>query len=403
MEHKRIFGLDIIRAIAVSMVVFYHSLCLLEPLIQLPFGIGRFLGKIIAASQCLGGLGVELFFVLSGVLIGGILIREYVKAPTFSLRFVRDFWIKRWSRTLPNFYLFLGLNLILAYCWHGASFDWRFLFFLQNFSSPHPHFFSEAWSLSVEEWFYLTLPLVLLGASMFIKNRPKKQAIVITLIIYVSFFFGMRVLNALNPVYGEFGQDASVRKIVVYRLDAIAFGVIIAYLNHFHGAFLGRPKVRRAMFAAGLMLSLSLLLFSYLSVHPNYEFYQNPRIRFLSDVLLFTFLPMGLSLLLPSALAMERPFRSRLGLDKVVTHISLISYSMYLIHFSLIFVPFFSEIKSGSPGMALLVYSAYWGVTILFSTLVHHIYEKPATEFLRKKLIKRPENPMVGQSTPRSA
>jgi peptidoglycan/LPS O-acetylase OafA/YrhL len=75
MDTKRIFGLDLIRAIAVLSVVFAHSASLLSPFYRLPY-VGWFLENCSA----LGLLGVELFFVLSGFLIGSILIREYMRS-----------------------------------------------------------------------------------------------------------------------------------------------------------------------------------------------------------------------------------------------------------------------------------------------------------------------------------
>jgi peptidoglycan/LPS O-acetylase OafA/YrhL len=389
MENKRLFGLDVVRAIAVLMVVFYHSTSLLTPLMQLPYRIGWLFGKIIAITNMLGLLGVELFFVLSGFLIGGILIREFMAASTFSLSFVKDFWIKRWSRTLPNYYLILGLNTLLLFFYQGVvTLDVRYLLFLQNFAQPHPAFFPEAWSLSIEEWFYLTLPLILLLASIFLKSRPKQAALLFTLIIYLFVFMTMRILTAIYPAYADLGQDSSIRKVVIYRLDAIAFGVIIAYLHNFHGAFLNQQKIRKSLFIIGFCLTILILFLNFLSLHPSFNYYgKSPIIRFLSDSFLYSLLPLSLSLMLPAAVTMTRFSANTFKINSIVTHISLISYSMYLIHYSLIFLPFFEKRQPNNWLTALFFYGLYWAITISIATLIYYYYEKPTTQFLRKKRV----------------
>ena len=59
--------------------------------------------------------GVELFFVLSGFLIGGILIKTFQKDNSFGIKTISNFWIRRWFRTLPNYDLILILNIIVVY------------------------------------------------------------------------------------------------------------------------------------------------------------------------------------------------------------------------------------------------------------------------------------------------
>lgn len=93
MIQKRIFGLDAVRTFAILLVLMSHSRFLNHHFIEL-YRIGN-----------LGYLGVELFFVLSGFLIGQILITSFEKDS--SLKSLFDFWLKRWIRTLPNYYLFL--------------------------------------------------------------------------------------------------------------------------------------------------------------------------------------------------------------------------------------------------------------------------------------------------------
>ena len=110
--------------------------------------------------------GVELFFVLSGFLIGGIIIKEFQNNTAFGIKQIFHFWKRRWFRTLPNYYLILLLNVIIVYFGiikeDFLQFNWKFFFFLQNFAHHFYGFFWESWSLSIEEWFYLLFPIILM-------------------------------------------------------------------------------------------------------------------------------------------------------------------------------------------------------------------------------------------------
>ena len=114
----RVFGLDLLRAIAVLMVLSSHALFFVRPLFP-----------AIQALSLFGYLGVELFFVLSGFLVGGIAIRSFGAQPGTADLF--GFWVRRWFRTLPNYYLFLGVNLAMA-APAGPGGVAPYLVFLQN-------------------------------------------------------------------------------------------------------------------------------------------------------------------------------------------------------------------------------------------------------------------------------
>ncbi len=100
---KRIFGLDIIRAVAIMLVVFSHALWIVP-------GVK---GLIPDMLRLAGVMGVEIFFVLSGFLIGRIVYKLFV-SDDFNFNKVKYFWIRRWFRTLPNYYFILIVNILLA-------------------------------------------------------------------------------------------------------------------------------------------------------------------------------------------------------------------------------------------------------------------------------------------------
>ncbi len=140
LHSSRVFGLDLLRALAIAFVFIVHGLGPLKS--HLPWWAG-FLGH--------GGFyGVELFFVLSGFLIGTIIVRSGLKMQSGSNVLV--FYSRRWLRTFEPVLRHRTLPAA-DIVRHGA--------FLANFFGFHMNFFGESWSLAVEEWFYLLFPAVL--------------------------------------------------------------------------------------------------------------------------------------------------------------------------------------------------------------------------------------------------
>ncbi|MFM8271001.1 MAG: acyltransferase family protein, partial [Gemmata sp.] len=145
-RHFRYPGLDLLRAAAVVAVVSCHA-------------VTSFGSPPEYRAVQLGGKGVDLFFVLSGWLLGRQLLRELCDTGTIDLR---RFWYRRWLRTLPAYFAVLALT----YTWHlargGRDVRPAYLFFGQTYLTDLPYF-GISWSLCVEEHFYLAVaPLLLL-------------------------------------------------------------------------------------------------------------------------------------------------------------------------------------------------------------------------------------------------
>lgn len=143
-------SLDLLRALAIAAVLACH----------LANGFAR--GTPLVAATSVGGRGVDLFFVLSGFLLGSQLFREREKTGTVN---VRRFWVRRWLRTLPAYYAVLFATFA-QFVVKGTPerIDWRYLVFVQNYLDPPP-FLGVTWSLCVEEHFYLIVaPAVWLTA-----------------------------------------------------------------------------------------------------------------------------------------------------------------------------------------------------------------------------------------------
>jgi peptidoglycan/LPS O-acetylase OafA/YrhL len=285
---RRNFGLDVLRAAAIGMVLATH---LIGPL--------RFLGVY----------GVELFFVLSGFLIGDILIRCTTKSHRFSFSDLTSFWRRRWFRTLPNYYWFLFIYAISPSGHHSIERPWQYALFLQNFAWPISDFFSFSWSVTIEEWFYLLFPSVFFVLA---RNAVGSE------VVYRR-FLQTTILFLIVPPVLRFTQsywlpDVNPRMIVVLRLDAIMYGVLLAYTRARYTA--AWTVLRRRSWYAGVAgLFLSTIMVGSTT----------PRVQATT----YSLIPMAFSLVLP---AFEQWRHSAWRGAHVIKAVSVWSYSMYLCH-----------------------------------------------------------------------
>jgi peptidoglycan/LPS O-acetylase OafA/YrhL len=342
---SRKIGLDIVRSLAILTVILGHSSILLENTILEGFPYIKPID------------GVDLFFVLSGFLIGGILLREFDQQS--KLIQILSFWKRRWFRTLPLYFLFLIINYwFISENWTRGDINqatWKFFFFLQNFSTPFYDFFWESWSLSVEEWFYLMFPILFyLGLKFFSKKNAFLLVIVLFILSTIVFRFNARTPN-INP----FIFDITFKKVVLLRLDSIAYGLLFAWLITYYQSFINRLKF--------MFLIISVLI---LVVHRTIEL---EITSVFAQVFYYSISPMALSLCLPffNSLVLKPSWFSN-----SFTFISKISYSMYLINLSIIIDPIHQNFQNSN---GIVAYLVSWTLIIFFSFLLYHFFEKPIT------------------------
>ena len=155
---RRSFGLDCLRGASIVIVLLNHAL------IGFFFSTGRLRFEgVLGAVSAFSVIAIEWLFVLSGYLIGAMMIRSFDSGVSF-WGSAKDFWLRRWFRTLPNYYLFVLINIfVVSLGWHNGVFDYSFLYFSQNLYKEEisPHFFGESWSLALDEWFYFLMPILL--------------------------------------------------------------------------------------------------------------------------------------------------------------------------------------------------------------------------------------------------
>lgn len=349
---KRVFGLDLMRALAIIFVVMTHGFMLDQadtgfPWVRLPDG-------------------VELFFVLSGFLIGTILIRTFHGEAPLTARTLWTFWIRRWFRTLPNYYLILLANIVIVYFGviheDASRISWRYFLFLQNFSQPLTGFFWESWSLTIEEWFYLGFPLILAGLYLLLRRTrmARRHMFLIGVLIFLFTPFVLRATIAAHFHVDEFHLGIRINKVLIYRLDGIAFGLLAAYIKYLYPALWRR--VANTAFLAGIVLNYLVL---YSDLPPNHV---------VSKVVLPSAQSFACFLLLPKFDSIRKapPL-----ITKAITHISLISYSMYLINLGLVAMVIRDNFAPTGPRAAWAAYLVYWLVVLAASTLLYKYFEKP--------------------------
>lgn len=358
-DHKRIFGLDLLRFFAIMMVMFIHgNLLLPEYIVE---KISLFLID-----------GVSIFFVLSGFLIGGIFIRSIESAKKIKLKFIFSFWTKRWLRTLPNYYLILTI-LVLIFLINNRKIEANIIeyyLFIQNLKWPQSSFFPESWSLAVEEWFYLTIPIIILFVYNFLKNLEKT-------IYYTSFFIilSVSILRYLKfQEIGNINYDLEYRKIVIYRLDSLMYGVAASSFFYYHRYYWKKFK--------NYLVIIGMLVLLINKIYLNYYssgFYLVNIVFIIESISIILILPFMYYLQVNNNF-----FRY------LIFHIAMISYSMYLINYSIVqyeLIPiinwknlyiFLSKYTYFAHTIIwLLKYGIFWLLTIFLSTLNYKYFEVP--------------------------
>jgi peptidoglycan/LPS O-acetylase OafA/YrhL len=345
---NRIEGLDLMRSIAILLVLFYHAWLFLSPFFQ-KFGMLFFMGF----------WGVELFFVLSGFLVGGIFIKKYIHhKDKITHSFIVSFWKKRWVRTIPIYIFALLLNyVVLSYVLNiKLDFPFTYFLFLQNFDSAHPSFFPEAWSLAIEEWFYILLPVFFLY-----KNVTKNfSGILYTIILMIAVNTLVRFLNTDITSFDIVEWDKNVRKVVINRLDSILYGVLMFVFIYYKSEVIKNNRYK--LFWLGIMGVIISYLFFYLKTSVLFN-----QVFFLSTTSL------SFSLLIPFFYFFK--FNSS-SIKNISLYISTISYSLYLIHYTLIFRIMNNFLVGDTFLNACIITLSYIIISISFSTFIYYFIEK---------------------------
>ena len=215
-------ALDALRALAVLLVIGRH--------LRTPYALSPESPTRIFADlwQRGGWIGVDLFFVLSGFLVSGLLFREQQQYGKVSLG---RFFLRRGLKIYPSFYVFLLATVALRIAW-GRHLEpsqiLAELFFVQNYVHG---VWNHTWSLAVEEHFYILLPLLLIVLLKRFRGRSDPFTVlpVVCATLMVA-LLGLRIWNAAAQPF-----DVATHLFPTHlRIDSLMFGVLLSYWFHYH-------------------------------------------------------------------------------------------------------------------------------------------------------------------------
>jgi peptidoglycan/LPS O-acetylase OafA/YrhL len=339
---KNFNNLDGLRGLAIFAVIFHH----------VPESDYAFLDIL----QANGRYGVSLFFVISGFLISSLLLREKEKKGTIQLK---KFYIRRGLRLYPLYYAVLILYCVLIFGLNQYSPENQqlfreklpsYVFYYSNVlvtATIGPFFF--AWSLAVEEQFYLVYAVL----SKFIKEN---------LIFMLCLFLLISKLVIIEILGYEITEHLSIRVALSYS-EAILMGVILAlFMQKPSSAFIYKLN-HKAIF-----LSAGIILFALLTA---VDITQKTSVTATAAYLLMTAMVMGAVLINPVTI---------IG-GNFMSYIGKISYGIYLLHMLVINACKKITIFE-SNALALFVIASI--LTIIIAAACFHVYEKPILTYKQK-------------------
>jgi peptidoglycan/LPS O-acetylase OafA/YrhL len=346
---RREIELDFLRGIAILMVLDFHAP---RRLLSAPF--------LWLGFPAFGWAGVDVFFVLSGFLVGGLLVKEWKLRRSID---AKQFLIRRGFKIWPQYYVFLLLMLLTR---HRTLHQlWGNLLNLQNYTGGIAH----TWTLAVEEHAYLLLA----GSMAFAARRSMAMRT-----LFLSLAATAAAVVAWRFLLAALGYNTFTRTDT--RIDGILYGVLLAILYHhapatFHG-------MQRRRWPWVLIVVAALVCFR---LHPQ-RLWAPPLEYLFADA-------MGVALLL--LLYHHREGR-RAALYRLIAWIGLYSYGIYLWHVSVV-APMLA-ISHRLPTRLQVLWEMSTPITgVLLGFLFTRLIEFPALR-LRDRLYPRRVDSAVGTS-----
>ena len=359
-------GPDLLRAVAIAWIMLYH---LESHGLRLP-------GRLIAY----GWMGVDLFFVLSGYLIGWQLLRPWALGTPPAWRpWWTQFMLRRALRILPAYGTVLALYVLLPASREAELMRplWQFLTFTINVlpGAPEARAFSHAWSLCVEEHFYVLLPPV----AWWLARRPAAGK---TVAVALGVLLGCMLLRAwlwrqeLAPLQG---QGAYVGRFIalIYmpspvRLDGLLMGVMLAVVRGFRPAWWAALMARGTLLLGAGMAGLALAMWLLRGV-PD----------FAGIVFGYPLLSCSLACVLAGCLS-EQSWPGRWRVPGAAA-LATLAFSLYLTHKQVYHAldAYLGDALGGSP---VLVFCLYNGAALLAAAALYWLVERPGLR-LRTRLL----------------
>lgn len=251
-QSRRVRELDVLRGVAILLVLGHHAG--ITPT-HLPVLVQEGLDRWAMA----GWVGVDLFFVLSGFLVSGLLFQEY--RASGQVRIGR-FLMRRGFKIYPAFYALIVSTVIVDHALRRPA-GWspliNELFFVQNYGGG---LWTHTWSLAVEEHFYLLLACLV---AFLVAAAERRRAAADPFRIIGPLFLGIAAAALIARVVTEQLAPPDLRLHLApthLRLDSLMCGVALSYLFHFHGTWLAtRVRAHRPIMIVVSLLCLAPALF----------------------------------------------------------------------------------------------------------------------------------------------
>lgn len=339
--------IDFLRGIAILLVLISHVF-----LVGASFNKSSLFLKTIYLYSQNGGIGVDLFFVLSGFLISGLIFGEYCQHKEF--RPVR-FLIRRGFKIYPLYYIVILIGLLLPGLFLNRSFYSKDLYsellFVVNYVNSGDPPLGHLWSLAVEEQFYFFLSIFL-----FILIKFYKLSLTIFLNTYIIFFVTGFVCRAIN-FYEYNGSWWKVVPLSHERFDSLFFGVLLSYIFRFEKALLKWFTDRAWVI---LVISLCAVLLNF-SQSVSWK---------VKSIVLLGINPIFFGFIMIVLLEMKQLCNSKF--IKPFSFIGKYSYSIYLFHPLIINV-----VKNETNGMPFLYYTVSFSGSIISGIALSKLIEFP--------------------------
>jgi peptidoglycan/LPS O-acetylase OafA/YrhL len=364
-------GLDLLRGIAIAWVMLFHS-----------FIVGG-LGDHFEWLSRFGWMGVDLFFVLSGFLIGTQVLRPLSRGEELSFG---AFYLRRAFRILPAFAVVVFLYTLVPALREAPGMEpwWKFAGFFVNLDIDYStnQAFSHAWSLCVEEHFYLLFPLI----AWALMRRPSARKVLLVAAGIVIAGIALRSAIWLHNSAIEQNRNWFVEDLYYptwTRLDGLLAGVMLAVLNVFRPELWGRfGRHANKLLLAGLtVVGLAFLLFAN-------------RTGLLGNSIGWPVLSFGLALLVCAG-SHQSSWIGRRHLP-AMGWLATISYSLYLTH-KLTFHVVSVALGDGSAIPGFFAFLIYAFASLFVGAVLYYAVERPFLSWRDRLSKPRPANEAMAQ------
>lgn len=358
-NEKRIFGIDLMQTFAIAMVLFAQFILIFPQTNAI----------VLQVASLLHYLGLEVFFISSGYVLGKIIYAVFEK-DDFGFKAVVQFLKRRFFQIYPLYFLIVCINILITFLvgYHIKE-SWSYFLFLQNFTTPNPTFFSESWVISVIVFASVLLPFLLLIFNTFFKNNNKSKAFLITTIFLITtFLFTKWIYNSSTSNTNINQWDVALKSVVIYRLDAVFIGVLFYWLQIKFPLFWKKSKMIIAFIGCLGVTFICLGVGYFRLLIENYPLFWN--------VFYLPITSLSVAFFLPFLTEFKNEFHR---IKNLVTFISSMSYSIYLLHFGVVFqlLNYYFPIVLLPVKERLVFVFSYLFLTITLSYFLKNHYQKP--------------------------